>query len=175
MKIFTRLTLSTKKLAIQFGYTLIPLAFVYHLAHYYTLFIVQGQDIIRLISDPFGRGWNLFGTATFKPNIALLGAKFIWHSQVALIVFGHMVAVYLAHILAIHIFKSSKKAFISQIPMLFLMVFYTMMGLWILAQPLSGKSLTNEIQQEKQLPPPDNPENFFIRHPAMPIPPISPK
>ena len=63
--------------------------------------LVQGQYIIPLLSDPFGRGWNLFGTAGYRVDIALAGARFAWYAALAAIVTGHVLAVYLAHVRAI--------------------------------------------------------------------------
>jgi hypothetical protein len=63
---------------------------------------------------------------------------FIWNSQVWLILIGHVASVYLAHAEALRSFPNQRQASISQIPMLLLMVVFTGVGLWILAQPLQG-------------------------------------
>lgn len=136
-KTITKTQMSIKELALQFAFSLIPIAFVYNIAHYYTLIFTEGPNIIRLISDPFGFGWNLFNTADYY-NRFILDANFIWHSQVAFILLGHIVGVYLAHVIALNVFPSHKKALISQFPMLCLMVSYTMIGLWILSQPITS-------------------------------------
>ena len=128
---------TTAELALQFALTLIPIALVYNVAHYYTLLLTEGQKIIGLISDPFDFGWNLLGTADFIPNIGIVKANFTWHSQVLIIIVGHVSAVFLAHMVALRIFPSNRKALISQFPMLVLMVIYTITGLWILSQPLT--------------------------------------
>lgn len=139
-KVVAKSTLSLRDIALQFAFSLIPIALVYNIAHYYTLIFTEGPNIVRLISDPFGFGWNLFNTANYY-NSFILGANFIWHSQVAFILFGHIVAVYLAHLVALNIFPSHKRALLSQFPMLILMVAYTMIGLWILSQPITGGTL----------------------------------
>ena len=59
-----------------------PIALVYAIAHYFSLFVIQGQYMVPLLSDPFGKGWDLFGTAGFRPNIAILGPNTIWYVQV---------------------------------------------------------------------------------------------
>jgi hypothetical protein len=123
-------------LGLKFAYTLIPIAVVYNAAHYYTLLLTSGPQIIPLLSDPFGFGWNIFGTPSVNINV-IPAADLIWHTQVLLILIGHIAGVFLAHIIAVNVFKSSKHALISQIPMLILMVFYTVIGLWILSQPIS--------------------------------------
>ena len=50
-------------IADGFAHTLVPIALAYALAHYLTLILFEGQLIISAISDPLGRGWDLFGTA----------------------------------------------------------------------------------------------------------------
>ena len=89
-----------------FIYSLVPIAIAYHLAHYLSYLLVSGQFIIPLISDPFGYGWNLFGTANFRTNIGIVGAKFIWYVAVVAIVVGHVFAVAVAHFVALKTFKS---------------------------------------------------------------------
>jgi hypothetical protein len=49
---------------------------------------------------------------------------------------GHVVAVYMAHVIALHVFPSRRQGVSSQIPMLVLMVAYTCLGLWVLSLPL---------------------------------------
>jgi hypothetical protein len=133
----TKTSVGTWKLALSFAYSLVPIVLAYNLAHYFTLLMVQGQGIIGLISDPLNLGWNLFGTREFVVHVGIIGAKAVWELQVIFILAGHIAGVYVAHILALRNFGSRKNAFISQLPMLMLMVAYTMAGLWILAQPLT--------------------------------------
>ena len=123
-------------LAGSYVYSLVPIAIAYQVAHYYTYFLVQGQGIIRLISDPFGRGWNLFGTADYQINAGIVDAAFVWYSQVALIVAGHVVAVYLAHVVSLRLLRRPGLAIRAQLPTLALMVLYTIFSLWILSQPI---------------------------------------
>jgi hypothetical protein len=88
------------------------------------------------MSDPFGLGWNLFGSALYMVDISVINARFVWYTSVIAIVAGHIIAVWLAHVTALRVFQSKKAALRSQVPMLFLMVGYTMLSLWILAQPV---------------------------------------
>ena len=119
-----------------FVLTLVPIAIAYLIAHYLSYFLIQGQLLIRLASDPFGFGWNIFGTAHFRPDIGIVGARFAWYTSLFAIVIGHVAAVSLAHIIALRSFDDPRLAIRSQIPMLVLMVAYTMMSLWIIAQPI---------------------------------------
>lgn len=119
-----------------FVLSLVPIAIAYHLAHYFTYLLIQGQLVIRLASDPFGFGWNLFGTAGYRPDIGIVGARFAWYTAVSAIVAGHIVAVWVAHVIALREFRTRRAAVRSQYPMLVLMVGYTMVSLWIVAQPI---------------------------------------
>lgn len=132
----TRSPLDLRTLALHFTYSLLPIALVYHLSHYYTLLLTQGVKIVPLLSDPFGFGWNLFGTAGWLRAPILPDALVVWHTQVALIVAGHVVSVVVAHRQALRLFPTRRQALLSQLPMLALMLAFTTAGLWILSQPL---------------------------------------
>jgi hypothetical protein len=123
-----------RRLAAAYVYSLVPIAIAYQAAHYYTYLLIQGQTIIRLVSDPFGWGWNLFGTADYKPNAGFIDPNFVWYSQIVLIIAGHVIAIYLAHVGALRLLKAPRLAMRSQYPVLGLMVLYTMFSLWILSQ-----------------------------------------
>ena len=127
---------SALEMAKLFSYSLIPIALAYNIAHYITLLLIQGQLIIPLISDPFGSGWDLFGTINYSLNISIINARILWFLSVALIVLGHILAVYLAHRVAIRTFADRSIALKTQYPMLSLMVIYTVVSLWIIAQPI---------------------------------------
>ncbi|CAA9488050.1 MAG: Serine phosphatase RsbU, regulator of sigma subunit [uncultured Rubrobacteraceae bacterium] len=123
-------------LAGAFAYSLVPIALAYQAAHYFTLLITEGQNLFALVSDPFGWGWDLFGTAGYEVDVNVVGAASVWYSQVALIVAGHVVAVYLAHAVALREVADPRLALRGQIPMVALMVLYTVASLWILSQPV---------------------------------------
>ena len=128
---------SLLSLAGFFVPTLLPIALAYHLAHNLSFLLLGLQYILPPLSDPFGLGWNLFGTHLYLVNPSLVSAKLIWTVAVIAIVAGHAVAVYLAHVVALNIFAKAA-AIRSQLPMLVLMVAYTMISLWILAQPITN-------------------------------------
>ncbi|MGH7392549.1 MAG: hypothetical protein ACREM3_24290 [Candidatus Rokuibacteriota bacterium] len=132
--------LSTGEVARVFVLSLVPIAIAYHLAHYFTYLLIQGQLVIRLASDPFGFGWNLFGTARYRPDIGIVGARFAWYSAVIAIVLGHIIAVWIAHVIALRRYPDRRTAIRSQVPMLVLMVGYTIVSLWIIAQPIVESS-----------------------------------
>lgn len=131
-----RSPLSAAEAGRAFVLTLVPIAVAYHLAHYFSLLLTAGQFIIPLASDPFGLGWDLFGTARYKVDLGLVSPYVFWYGAVVLIVLGHVIAVLLAHAVALRAFAT--RAVASQLPLVALMVAYTMLSLWILAQPVVG-------------------------------------
>jgi hypothetical protein len=126
------------EIAGLFVFSLVPIAIAYHLAHYLSYLLIAGQFIIPLASDPFGIGWNLFGTTGYAIDISIVGAKFVWYTAVVAIVVGHVFAVGVAHFIALRVFETAGAALRSQYPFLVLMVAYTMGSLWILSQPIVG-------------------------------------
>lgn len=140
MKWMTKSAVSVRTLVTRFALTLVPIAFVYHFTHYYTLVFSQGGQLVRLASDPLGRGWNLFGSARAHVDPYMFEINTVWHTQVGMIVAGHIASVWLAHREAARLFPSRRSATFSQMPMLVLMVLFTAFGLWILSVPLASRA-----------------------------------
>lgn len=140
-KALMRTSMSSVLLAHAFAPAIIPVAVGYNVAHYFTLVALQGPDIVRLASDPFGRGWDLFGTTFHHPATLLLPADLVWHIQVAAILVGHVVGILFAHRIALRIFGTGKMAALNQFPTLVVMLLYTTTGLWILAAPIAGAGM----------------------------------
>ena len=124
------------RIAGLFVLTLVPIAIAYHLAHYLSFLAMAGQYLIPLVSDPFGFGWDLFGTKNHFVRIGLVDARAVWYLAIGAIVIGHVMAVYLAHCVALQAYADRRAALRSQWPMVALMVCYTMTSLWIIAQPI---------------------------------------
>lgn len=126
------------ELILDFSWSLVPIAFFYNVTHYFTVAISQSPQIVRLASDPFGKRWDIFGTASTSIPPLILDAGFVWHAQVALILMGHILSVYLAHSQSFQSFGSRSRAILSQVPMVVLMVLFTASGLWILSLPMAA-------------------------------------
>ena len=123
--------------ASSYVLTLVPIAIAYHLAHYLLLLMIEGQRLYGHISDPFGVGWDLFGTAGMTPDPTVVDARSLWLFSLFVIVAGHVVAVWLAHLAARRTAGHGGRAMVAaQLPMLFLMVGYTVFSLWIIGQPI---------------------------------------
>jgi hypothetical protein len=121
----------TGELADAFVHSLVPIAFAYAVAHYFSLLVLEGQAALALVSDPFGRGWDLFGTVDRSVNYTLVAPNTIAYVQVAAIVTGHVAGVVLAHDRALALFPKSV-ATRSQYPLLAAMVAFTVGGLGLL-------------------------------------------
>ena len=121
-----------------FVLSLVPISIAYHVAHYLYWFFTQIQFVVPAASVPLAYGWDLFGGRDFVPDRAAISLKVIWHTAIVAIVVGHVIAVYVAHRVALNVFGTRRAALLSQLPMLVLMVAYTMTSLWMLAQPIMG-------------------------------------
>ena len=117
--------------ASAFIASLVPIAFAYAVAHYFSLLVFDGQNLIALASDPFGRGWDLFGTIDWTVNYKLVTVREIALVQAGAIVVGHVSGVIVAHDRAVERYRP-RLAIRSQYPMLAVMVAYTVGGLAIL-------------------------------------------
>jgi hypothetical protein len=122
-----------RPLAPEFVLSLVPIALVYAVAHYFTLLVIQGQYALSLASDPFGYGWDVLGTVDYSPNIAPFSPNTVWYVQVGALVGGHVAGLAVAHDRAVTIL-GERDALRSQYAMLALMVAYTVGGLWLLSR-----------------------------------------
>ena len=105
----------TVALARRFIFSLLPISIAYHIAHYFSYLFNGGQLIIPLLSDPFGFGWDLFGTASYQPNIGFVGPILQWYVAITAIIVGHVIAVCVAHLTALAIFRDRRVALRSQL------------------------------------------------------------
>lgn len=109
--------------------SLVPIAFGYAVAHYVELFVNESQSFVFRLSDPFGRGWDLFGGS--DGLVWRIDPDIVAWVQVASILVGHVGAVVVAHDRSVELFPAGR-ALYSQFAMLFVMVGYSAIGLWLL-------------------------------------------
>jgi len=124
----------TVTVARSFVHTLVPIAAVYVLAHYFSLLAYNGQAIAFLSSDPLGNGWDLFGTAGGTIDYGVVGATVVWYVQVGVLVAGHACGLVLSHDRALALYGRAQAATASQYWMLAVMVAFTTSGLFLLSQ-----------------------------------------
>jgi hypothetical protein len=137
MRVLTGGGLTAWMLALRFAFTLIPIAVVYMLAHSWTSLLTVIPVVPFLVTDPFGSGLNLLGLPHMSAEPAPLDMGQVWHVEVALILAGHVASVYLAHRVALGTFATRRQAWISEVPLLLLMMGYTFIGLTVLSLPLA--------------------------------------
>ncbi|TPL33217.1 hypothetical protein, partial [Mesorhizobium sp. B2-4-6] len=123
-------------------WSIVPIALAYHIAHYLTVLLVDGQYALVALSDPFALGWNLFGTADMMVEAGVVAgaqsAWWLWNLQAGVIIAGHVLAVLVAHGLAWRLHPQPSRAALSQLPLTLMMIAYTIFGLWLLATPTAG-------------------------------------
>ena len=124
--------------ARRFAPTLVPIAAVYFVAHYFAYLLIAGQATLGVVVDPFGHGWNPGGLGEYELWKGIAPAGFVWWAQVVLIVGGHVIAILAAHRAAVATRRGAPpwSVLAWQAPLVLLMVAYTMAGLWVLAQQI---------------------------------------
>ena len=121
--------------ARAFGWSLVPIGVAYLLAHNAPLLMTGIPEVIAQLSDPFARGWNLLGTATWFHDY-LPSPAFVWFLEIVLIVGGHIIGVLVAHRIAVRLAGSHRAAVVGQVALTILMSLFTIMTLALLSQPL---------------------------------------
>ena len=115
----------------RYVHTLVPIALAYSVAHYFSLLVFQGQSAWRLLSDPLGRGWDLFGSADYPVNYLLLTTTSIAAVQTTAMIVGHVAGVVLAHDRGLEDIGAGRVV-LAQLPMLVAMIAFTVTGLTLL-------------------------------------------
>jgi hypothetical protein len=122
---------SVRGVATAFAPSLIPIAAGYLVAHYWSLWVWEGTNGLAKMSDPLGTGANWLGTAGVAPWAALIAPGLVAGIQVVAIITGHVLGVVAAHERAVSLFPR-RAAVLGQVPLLVLMVGYTVGGLTLL-------------------------------------------
>ena len=121
-----------KGLFCLYAPTILPIALAYHIAHYLTAFLVDGQYVLAALA-------RMLGLAELAVSAGFLNTpgpvKLIWMTQAGVVVAGHVIAILLAHALAIRAGEGRGRAVLGQVPLALFMVAYTVFGLWLLATP----------------------------------------
>ena len=118
---------------------ILPIAFAYHVAHFLTAFMVNIQYAVAASSDPMHTGADLLALGTFYVTTGFFNThqtvQAIWLFQAGTVVLGHLLSVLLTHALAVKLWGNGRAAVIGQVPLAVFMIFYTFLGLWLLASP----------------------------------------
>ncbi len=119
--------------------SLLPIALVYHIAHYLPSFLVGIQYTLAALTDPLNTGADLLGLGEFRVTTGFFNrldtVRPIWLTQAGLVVFGHVWSVLLAHRIGLDLFGTGRRAAWATLPLSLFMIAYTFLGLWLLAAP----------------------------------------
>ncbi len=116
--------------ARAFAPTVLPIAAAYDVAHNYP-YVIRSTARIAELSATFLD----VGVQSLEP-LGWLSIPVFWGSQVFLIVVGHVIAVVAAHTVAVERYRSLSAARRGHLPLLVLMIGYTVLSLWIISQPV---------------------------------------
>ena len=108
-----------------FAPALVPIAAGYHVAHFLGYFLTLSPALAAVAAAPFA-----------PPNtVVLVLPDWFGSVKLACVLLGHVVAVWVAHSLAFELFPGVLAPIRSQVPSVVVMVFYTMVSLWVITQP----------------------------------------
>ena len=124
---------------VQLSASILPIALAYHFAHFLTAFLVNSQYALVAATDPLQSGRDILSLGKFYVTTGFFNTqgtvKVIWLAQAIAVVIGHVLSVILAHSIAVSLWKDTRRAVLSQLPLAVFMILYTLLGLWLLAAP----------------------------------------
>ena len=119
-----------RAVGVAFAPTILPIAAAYEVAHNYP-FVAESVGRLAAIS------WSIAVSPVEAPTVlGWVTLPLFWGSQVALIVAGHVVAVVAAHRVAVERYGTLAEARRAHLPLVALMVGYTVLSLWIISRPV---------------------------------------
>jgi hypothetical protein len=116
----------------RFAHSVVPIIVGYMVAHYLSYFVEVGQQTLVQLSDPMSTGQDLLGTADLPVNLWVSQhPTFLALVKVLAVVAGHVLGVVAAHDRAIRLLPR-RHQLTGQLPLLLVMVLYTVTGLYLL-------------------------------------------
>lgn len=128
-----------KDFFVAHAYDILPLALSYHLAHNALHFFYEGSKLVRLASDPFGWGWNLFGTADW-PLTMLIPIEILWVAQVVLVLAGQVAAVFITRRTLFRMLGNRRQAQRAFVVAALMLMAISFLSLWLLNQPMEMRT-----------------------------------
>jgi hypothetical protein len=118
-----------RQVFIDYAYALIPLGLAAWIAFSFGFVLVNGSYALAVISDPFGWGWNLFGTANvpWTPILPML----VGFLQIGVLMIGLLFAVNIAYRIARQHSADQRRAFLATLPITGFMVGITFVFVWL--------------------------------------------
>ena len=120
---------SVRSLFVTYAYTTVPLGLAAWIAFSLSFLFINISYAFPVLSDPFGWGWNLFGTAgwSWNPYIPWI----LPYLQVPILAVGLALSIALSHRLASENLGDSLKAQRSVIPIAIFLTLATLALLWL--------------------------------------------
>lgn len=94
-RVFARLNVPVKRLFVDYAYSLVPMGLAGWIAFSFSFVFVNGSYAISVLSDPFGWGWDLFGTRSVPWTPVLPGLALVL--QVGVLLAGLIFSVVIAY------------------------------------------------------------------------------
>ena len=107
------------------------------ICYYFYFLTIAGQLGIKLLSDPFGWRWNLFGTSDMPIKLGVISVETNWFIVLVSVIVGHVISILHTQIIANSYFKNYKNINTFHKPFSYLMIVYTVFSIWILSQPIT--------------------------------------
>ena len=121
-----------RDLPALFAHSVVPIVVGYVVAHYLSYFVEVGQQTLTQLSDPMGTGADYLGTRDLTVSYWISShPTFLAVVKVLAVVTGHVLGVIAAHDRAIRLLPK-RHQLTGQVPLLLVMVFYTVTGLYLL-------------------------------------------
>ena len=119
----------------SYAYSIIPLGLLMHLSHNLRHLLEEGAGIIPILSDPFGFGWDLFGTSGYMPA-PVLNNNNILLIQWLLMLIGLGFSISIGKKISGRMFHDNKSAYT---PVLIFVLIFFIFNIWVLGQPIMHK------------------------------------
>ncbi|MCU4752859.1 hypothetical protein OB919_12875 [Halobacteria archaeon AArc-curdl1] len=118
--------LSRRYLAIRYAPPLLAIAAGYHVAHYLGFAISLWPTLLSALSAPLNPDPN-------PTQLAL--TPWFGYVEIAGILIGHVIAVWIAHAVSLELFPGKLQAIRSQYPFIIVMIMFTMVSLYLVSLP----------------------------------------
>ena len=126
---------SFKDIFTGYAYSIIPLGLLMHLSHNLRHLLEEETGIIPVLSDPFGFGWDIFGTSGYLAA-PLLNNNNILLIQWLLMFIGLGFSVLVGKNISRRMFRGNDYAYL---PVLIFVLVFFIFNLWMFGQPIMHK------------------------------------
>jgi len=114
---------------INFSYTLIPIGLGVWIAFSFGIILPNWSYILHILSDPFGWGWNLIGTAGFKWTP--VWTHIMGYLQGATLIIFYLFSVVYGYRISKQTYPKTSEAIRGWIPILCFLTIITLVFLWL--------------------------------------------